>query len=162
MQPVDRLALELEVLSAQRALSSADGLLNVAVAEAMGIHPTDLLAADVLEREGPMTIGNLARAIHLSPGAATALVDRLEQAGLAVRQPDPASRRRVLVTPTREGIVRSEALFEPLLREASKLLAGYSDESLALIKGFMLDASRLLSEHAAVVRSRSRSDAESL
>lgn len=101
-----------------------------------------------------MTIGELARAIHLSPGAATALVDRLEKAGLAVRRPDPTSRRRVLVTPTGEGAARYEALFEPLTREASKLLTGYGNESLTLIKGFVLGATRLLAEHAAVVRSR--------
>src|SRR2546429_4788866 len=97
---VDRRALERRVLSGLRALSAADGLLNAAVAAAMGIHPTDLLAADALDREGPMTVGALARALHLSPGAATALVDRLERAGLAARRPDPTSRRRVLVTPT--------------------------------------------------------------
>src|SRR5256885_2808524 len=91
---MDRSSLERRVLSGLRALSAADGLLNAAVAAAMGIHPTDLLAADVLDREGPMTVGALARALHLSPGAATALVDRLERAGLAARRPDPASRRR--------------------------------------------------------------------
>lgn len=154
MQPMDRRTLELEVLSELRALGMADGLLDAAVAEAMGIHPTDLLAADVLDREGPMTVGELARAIHLSPGAATALVDRLERAGLAGRQPDPASRRRVLVTPTRQGEVRSEALFEPLVREASTLLGAYSDESLTSIRKFLRDAARLLTTHAAIVRGR--------
>jgi DNA-binding MarR family transcriptional regulator len=149
---VDRLSREREVLSALRALSAADGLLNAAVAEAMGIHSTDLLAADVMERVGPVTVGELARTIHLSPGAATALVDRLEQAGLAFRRPDPASRRRVLVTPTGEGAARSEALFQPLVREASRLLASYRDEDLSLIKSFIAEATHLLADHAAVVR----------
>jgi len=149
----DRRTLEAEVLEALRALSAADGLLNAAVAEAMGIHPTDLLAADVLDRVGPMTVGELARATNLSPGAATALVDRLERAGLAARRPDPASRRRVLVTPTGEGAARAEALFAPLTRAASRFLAGYSEERLTLVRDFMLGAARLLSEHTAVVRS---------
>jgi DNA-binding MarR family transcriptional regulator len=154
MRPVDRRTREREVLSGLRALSAADGLLNAAVAEAVGIHPTDLLAADVLDRGGPMTIGELAKAIHLSRGAATALVDRMERAGLAARQPDPTSRRRVLVTPTREGAARAEALFGPVIREASKLLAGYSDEQLDLIRAFLREAGGVLSEQAAAVRER--------
>jgi DNA-binding MarR family transcriptional regulator len=140
------------VLAGLRALSAADGLLNAAVAGAMGIHPTDLLAADVLGRDGPMTVGALARALHLSPGAATALVDRLERAGLAARRPDPTSRRRVLVTATGEGVGRSQALFAPLTARAEALLAGYGDESLTLIDGFVRDAAGLTSEHADAIR----------
>jgi len=140
------------VLSGLRALSAADGVLNAAVAAAMGIHPTDLLAADVLDRDGPMTVGALARTLHLSPGAATALVDRLERAGLAARRPDPTSRRRVLVTPTGEGADRSEALFAPLVTRAEELLSGYGDESLTLIEGFVRAATHLISEHARAIR----------
>ena len=139
------------MLSGLRALSAADGLLNAAVAAAMGIHPTDLQAADVLDREGPMTVGALARALHLSPGAATALVDRLERVGLAARRPDATSRRRVLVAPTGEGADRSEALFAPLVTRAEELLAGYGDGSLIMIERFVREATRLISEHAEAI-----------
>jgi len=41
-----------------------------------------------------MTIGELAREVRLSPGAATALVDRLERAGIARRQAGGRSAQR--------------------------------------------------------------------
>src|SRR2546421_9645787 len=101
-----------EVLQDLRVLSTADDFMNDAAAAALGIHPTDMHAGEVLDREGPMTIGELARAVGLSPGAATALVDRLEQAGLARRVPDPANRRRVIVQPSDDAAGRAGAVFD--------------------------------------------------
>ncbi|MEW1841983.1 MarR family transcriptional regulator [Nonomuraea angiospora] len=46
---------------------------------------------------GPVSTGEIARLTGLTPGSATRLVDRLEKAGLVVRHPDPADRRRTLV-----------------------------------------------------------------
>ncbi len=40
-----------------------------------------------------MTIGDLASAVGISLGATNALVDRLEQAGLATRRADPTFAR---------------------------------------------------------------------
>jgi len=153
---MDRRALERDVLAQLRALSAADGVLNAAVADAIGIHPTDLQAGDALDRRGPMTIGELAREVRLSPGAATALVDRLERAGIAVRRPDPASRRRVLVTPAPRAAARVEALFGPVTRDAGELLASYGDGDLEVIREFLAGAGRLLSEHGDVIRKRAR------
>jgi DNA-binding MarR family transcriptional regulator len=153
---MDRRALERDVLAQLRALSAADGMLNAAVADAIGIHPTDLQAGDALDRRGPMTIGELAREVRLSPGAATALVDRLERAGIAVRRPDPSSRRRVLVTPAPRAAARVEALFGPLTREAGELLASYSDRDLEVIREFLATAGRMLSEHGEGIRRRAR------
>src|SRR6266581_3374719 len=48
------------------------------VADSMGINRTDYRCMDILERSGPMTAGQLAEAAHLSTGAVTALLDRLE------------------------------------------------------------------------------------
>ena len=153
---MDRRALERDVLAQLRALSAADGLLNAAVAEALGIHLTELQAGDALDRRGPMTIGELAREVRLSPGAATALVDRLERAGIAVRRPDPTSRRRVLVTPSPRAAARVEALFSPLTRQAGELLASYSGRDLEVIREFLARAGGLLSEHGEGIRNRAR------
>lgn len=148
-------ALRLQVLQDLRDLSTAEGALSEAVAAAMGIHPTDLHAGEVLDREGAMTIGDLARAVALSPGAATALVDRLERAGHAVRQPDPNSRRRIMVKPSNRGRAQAQKLFGPLNRRAGKLLGGYSDKDLALIHEFLVAASSLIGEHADAIRKQS-------
>jgi len=60
----------------------------------------------LLTREGEVyrsSPGKLARIMELSSGAMTNRLDRLEQAGLVRRLPDPDDRRGILVELTREG-----------------------------------------------------------
>jgi len=47
--------------------------------------------------------GQLGEAMHLSSGAMTARLDRLEEAGLIRRLPDPSDRRGALIEPTEAG-----------------------------------------------------------
>ncbi|MCW2934061.1 MAG: marR [Actinomycetia bacterium] len=53
--------------------------------------------------EGPMSLSGLAEAVGVDAPYATLIVDNLEERGLVARRPDPADRRRKLVTLTREG-----------------------------------------------------------
>jgi DNA-binding MarR family transcriptional regulator len=53
--------------------------------------------------EGPLSLSGLAEAIGVDAPYATLIVDSLEQRGLVERQPDPADRRRKLVTLTAAG-----------------------------------------------------------
>jgi DNA-binding MarR family transcriptional regulator len=56
-----------------------------------------------LGRHGQMTVGEVAAALGTSMPAASALVDRLVEAGHLVRKSDPADRRRVLIVATPEA-----------------------------------------------------------
>src|SRR5262249_434051 len=69
------------------------------VAARLGINRTDMRALDILDQRGPISAGELAEAMHLSSGAITTLVDRLERAGWARRRRDSDGRPRVLVGP---------------------------------------------------------------
>jgi hypothetical protein len=69
-----------------------------------------------------MTNGDLASAVRISRGATIALVDRLEQAGLATRRADPTNRHRVLVQPSRDPAARAYVAFAPLMPEASNAM----------------------------------------
>lgn len=76
------------------------------------------------------TPGQLAEALHLSSGAMTNRLDRLEEAGLIRRLPDPSDRRGTLVEPTEAGNAawercsgtqaRREALIASALSEKEK------------------------------------------
>jgi len=92
---------DLERLSAvyRRYLASVV-LFHMAAADEVGIGATDYQAWNLLDIDGPMTSGELARRLGLSTGATTRLIDRLEHADAARRIPDPADRRRVLVEGT--------------------------------------------------------------
>lgn len=143
-----------EVLRELRALDTADQFMTQASAAALAIHPTDMHAGEILDRQGPMTVGELARAVGISPGAATALVDRLENAGFARRVHDPVNRRRVLVSPTETGAARSRAVFEPLAASSARVIARYSDVDLRLIRDFLRAIQAVVVEHTERLRER--------
>jgi DNA-binding MarR family transcriptional regulator len=53
--------------------------------------------------EGPLSLSGIAEAIGVDAPYATLIVDTLEERGLVERRPDPADRRRKLVSLTPEG-----------------------------------------------------------
>jgi DNA-binding MarR family transcriptional regulator len=90
----------------------------------------------VLDQEGPMTAGRLAKRVRLSPGAMTALLDRREKRGFARRAPDTEDRRRVLVEIAPEAAAASEALYGTP-EDSVEELASYSDKELEFLIRFL-------------------------
>ena len=87
----------------------------------------DVLSA--LRRQGPpfqLTPGALVRATLVTSGTMTNRIDRLAEAGLVRREPDPTDKRGVLVTLTVEGQDRVDAALADLLRSEHELLAALS------------------------------------
>jgi DNA-binding MarR family transcriptional regulator len=62
-----------------------------------------LSALATVVRSGPIGVGQLAEAEALPSPAMTRLADRLEEAGLITRRPNPADRRGVLLVATTAG-----------------------------------------------------------
>ncbi|MGN9837289.1 MarR family winged helix-turn-helix transcriptional regulator [Nonomuraea sp. H19] len=113
-------------------------LFNQAMADHLRMHPTDLQCLSLLDREsGPVTTGRIAEITGLTPGSASRLVDRLEKAGLAVRQADPNDRRRSLVALTPEVRARVAEAWERPGTAYGELLAGYTDDELELIADYL-------------------------
>jgi DNA-binding MarR family transcriptional regulator len=125
-----------EFIAAVRAGQTANQTLDHSVAEYLGIDPSALRCLDILDQEGPMTAGRLAERARLSPGAITALLDRLEKKGLARRVRDTKDRRRVLVEVTPEVRRGGEQLYGTP-EEGAQALAGYSDKQLEFLIGFL-------------------------
>ncbi|MBK4347111.1 MarR family winged helix-turn-helix transcriptional regulator [Lacisediminihabitans changchengi] len=57
-----------------------------------------------------ITPKELSRTLHMTTGAVTAMLDRLERAGLVVRQNHPKDRRSVLIVPTAQGSAALDAV----------------------------------------------------
>src|SRR6266567_2253175 len=72
-----------ELIAAIRASQTATDAFDHAVADYVGLDRTAYRCLDILDQEGPMTAGGLAERARLSPGAMTALLDRLEKRGFA-------------------------------------------------------------------------------
>lgn len=69
----------------------------------VGLSPSQGAALATIERHGPLTPSELAAAERIQRPTATRLLAKLEAAGLAGRQADPADRRSSLVTITAQG-----------------------------------------------------------
>jgi DNA-binding MarR family transcriptional regulator len=139
--PLDRAALVAGLDREMRRLTGQAVLLSQAIAERVGMHPTDLESLGLLFDEGPLTAGRLAELTGLSTGAVTRLVDRLERAGYVQRQRDPADRRRVIVRALPDAARDIAPLYADLGRAMADLCTRYSDADLALLRDFAVRAS---------------------
>ncbi len=128
--------LILEVIAAIRASQTATDAFDHAVADHVGLDRAAYRCLDILDQEGPMTAGRLAERARLSPGAMTALLDRLEKRGLARRTRDTKDRRRVLVEVTPE-VRRMAAQLYGTPNEGADALAAYTIEELEFLLGFL-------------------------
>jgi DNA-binding MarR family transcriptional regulator len=140
-----------EVRANQRATDVVDELMS----ELLGINRTDARCLDILDQHGSMSAGDLAEASRLTTGAITAVIDRLERAGLARRVPDPADRRRVLVEPTEEAYERAmELMVKPMIDLWRPLGNRYTDEELRLFIDFTRRGREIQERHAEWLRAR--------
>jgi DNA-binding MarR family transcriptional regulator len=71
-----------------------------------GLTSSQLSALFAIEASGPLRLADLSSIERVSAPTITRIVDRLEEAGLVSRQPDPHDRRGTLVSIT--GKARSE------------------------------------------------------
>ena len=104
-----------------RAAQTATDAMDEAAQRALGINRTDGRCLDIIDREGPLTAGRLAKGAGLTTAAVTTVLDRLEKAGYARRVRDPDDRRRVLVEVTPLMRERSEVIYGPLAAGRSRL-----------------------------------------
>src|SRR5690606_20718966 len=89
----------------QRRAATHAVLFHAALASRSGINVTDVSCLSMLDKDGPMTAGQLAQRIGVTRGGAiTAVLDRLERGGFLRRRRDPHDRRRVVIE-----LVRGEA-----------------------------------------------------
>ena len=124
------------------------------VADSMGINRTDYRCMDILERSGPMTAGHLAEAAHLSTGAVTAVLDRMESRGIVTRTRDTEDRRRVLVEITPQAREQAAVYFQGVAEFASKLYERYTTDQLRVVLDLLRRGNELMSAHMARMKAQ--------
>jgi DNA-binding MarR family transcriptional regulator len=115
----------------------ATDLFDEAVAAKLGLNRTDFRCLDILDQHAPMTAGALAEASRLTTGAVTFVIDRMEAAGFVRRRRDDADRRRVLVDLVPAARERALSFHLPMVMDARKALAGFTDDEVAVICRFL-------------------------
>jgi DNA-binding MarR family transcriptional regulator len=127
-----------------RGVGDQGELTRAVIAEVLGLNKTDLAGVDFLySQDGTCTAGELSRATGLTSGSTTALIDRLERTGYAVRDDDPTDRRRQIVRLSDKAHGRCEAVYEPIRKEMFKLWSNYSASELELIERFLTEGIKL-------------------
>lgn len=137
-------ALDWEVSRLLQDITVASDRYADAAARAEGMHVTDLHALSAVVRhddaQAPLTVTELGRRLDLSPGAATALVDRLEAQGHVTRARDSNDRRRVTLRSTDAAREAGRRLFSPLAIAMLGVSSTFTQDELAVVTRF-LDAS---------------------
>jgi DNA-binding MarR family transcriptional regulator len=131
---------------AGRRLSMATIMFHQAVADRLGLHPTDHKCIGLLAETGSTTAGELAGATGLTTGAITGVIDRLEAAGFVRREDDPNDRRRVIIRVVPKRLRDVTRLFEPLAAMALEMGARYSERERATILDFVDRSCQMLRE----------------
>src|ERR1700757_2495771 len=105
--------------------STATVLFHHAIAEVLGLGPTDHKCLDLLVERGTVTGSELAALTGLTTGAVTGVVARLERAGYRRREPDPQDGRRQLLHPVPARTAEIGEVFGGLAGDARVLVEGF-------------------------------------
>src|SRR5205814_8179653 len=118
-----------------RDLATAVIAFHEAAARQLGMTAAERKCAGLIAELGETTPKQLAEVTGLTTGAITGIVDRLEQAGYARREPNPKDRRSVIVHArnTERLAKQTKPIFAALTEAMTKLADQYSPEQRALI-----------------------------
>ena len=124
-----------QVIRGAREYSIGTVLFHQAVGQLLGVNVTDMKCLDMMTLHGSASPSQLAEHTSLSSRATTAMIDRLEKAGLIERRPHPKDRRGRNVVLTKEA-TRKSPLFESLAKAMEALVSGYSEKELEVLADF--------------------------
>jgi len=119
-------------------------MFHAVLSERMGVSAIEQKTLDLLERDGPLTAGQLASRTGLAPASVTGLIDRLVRKNFVRRVPHEVDRRRVNVEINREHLGSFVSLLDDLASRFGNLHATYTDDELELILDYVRHAVRIL------------------
>ncbi|MDP3847797.1 MAG: MarR family winged helix-turn-helix transcriptional regulator [Pseudomonas sp.] len=130
---IDISGFETGLFSALRRLQQAGEVHAKRLARFGGLTPIQLLILRVLANESQLTASALSRRVSLSAATLSGLLERMEEAGLLMRQRDDQDRRRqwlLLSDAGRNLLAQAPPLLPPTLRAAFASLPEWEQHSL--------------------------------
>ncbi|PJJ72582.1 DNA-binding MarR family transcriptional regulator [Diaminobutyricimonas aerilata] len=103
----------------------------------LAVNPTDLSAMEHLIASGPLSPGELARRLGISPAAVTTVIDRLTAAGHAARTPNPDDRRGVLVAAAPDSVAAAMAQLMPMIGDIDRVIDEFDEQESAAIERYL-------------------------
>ena len=113
-----------------------------ATAKRMGLEASELAALEHLQAAGAINQKRLGERLSKSPGAITAMIDRLERRGYVERIPNPEDRRSALVNITKAGIEESLRHLWPYIEDMKGVEEGFSEEERAVVARYLRAATQ--------------------
>ena len=113
-----------------------------ATAKRMGLEASELAALEHLQASGAINQKRLGERLSMSPGAITAMIDRLERRGYVERTPNPEDRRSALVNITKVGIEESLRHLWPYIEDMKGVEEGFSEEERVVVARFLRAATQ--------------------
>ena len=139
------------LVSAARGSQNSLDMFDEAVGRLFGNNRTDARCADIVQRFGRMTAGELASRAGLSTGAVTTVIDRLERAGIAQRVVDPRDRRKVYVELTEFTHTMVNTIFEPMGIAFAEAMRGVSVAEMRTIAEYLEFSERMSRGYAEIL-----------
>jgi len=131
---------------AGRDLATAVIAFHESLARKVGMSAPESRVLTKLNELGVATPSKLAQATGLTTGAITGIVDRLEKAGHARREPNPGDRRSLLIRPLDQD--RLFAIMGPAFASLSAAMtdmaSAYTPEELMVARRYVEDMTRVL------------------
>jgi DNA-binding MarR family transcriptional regulator len=134
--------------------TTAAVLFHHAVAERLGLGPTDLQCLSLLRERGAMPGSELAAITGLTSGAITGVVARLERAGYLRREPDPRDGRKQVLSPALERVQAIHDVFGPIRKDMAALLEGFDPHQLNAIADFLTRSTDCVYRHMGLLRAQ--------
>ncbi len=125
--------LKQRALAAVRDYGVELALFRSAMNEWAGINAADMEWLRLLFANGSASPSELARHTGLTSGATTAMLDRLEQAGLIERQPNLHDRRGTVIVPAQGASDKAAGWFASARQAQDELMSNYQEHELEII-----------------------------
>jgi DNA-binding MarR family transcriptional regulator len=120
-------------LAQHRLLKSAD----LAFKEAGGISTTQLGVLFFLQKSPGALLKDVSDALGVNASAITALIGRMEDAGLVRRQPSSDDQRAIHLYATGSGLAKAAAARPALARLNARLTSDFSEREIATVARFL-------------------------
>ena len=137
-----------EILEQLQAITGDVEELTGATANFVRLNRTDFRALQVLSSSRGLTAGELARALHVTTGATTRVIDSLVQAGHAQRETDVRDRRRTVISVTPKAERAFATALSRLQDDWLRALTTYQEDELPVVLRFISDYRRLVRGHS--------------
>jgi DNA-binding MarR family transcriptional regulator len=127
----------LRIVQGLRRVDTGTYALRIRLAEKLGIGTIDINAMAFVGEVDGLTPKDLGKALNITTGSVTAMVDRLEAKGFMVRKPNPGDRRSVLLHLSPEGTEAMQWANDHFAAAAGALLEASSEENIVDIAEFL-------------------------